>query len=211
MRLQASRAIAASLVTCTLALSCAARLSAQPSSRFAPAPNVHTAPPSSQATPTPSAQLFEQIYTVLEHPRCMNCHTGEAFPRQGDDAHRHTMNVSRGPADHGAAGLHCSTCHQSVNQAASGVPGADDWSLAPLRMTWQGLSVGQLCRALRDPAKGAMTPEQMLPHFATGLIRWAWAPGTNSHGRARSTPPMSYAQFIDVTKRWIASGAACPE
>jgi hypothetical protein len=158
-----------------------------------------------------SAQLFEQIYTVLEHPRCMNCHTGEAFPRQGDDSHRHTMNVSRGPGDHGAAGLHCSTCHQSVNQPASGVPGASDWSLAPVRMAWKGLSPGDLCRALRDPAKGAMTPEQMLPHFATGLIRWAWAPGTNSHGHSRSTPPMTYAQFIDVTRRWIASGAACPE
>jgi hypothetical protein len=210
MRLQASRALAGAALTCLLALWGAAVLSAQPSSRFAGA-DVQTTQPLPQRPSVSSAQLFEQIYIVLKHPRCMNCHTGEAFPRQGDDAHRHTMNVTRGPADHGAPGLHCSTCHQSVNQAASGVPGAPDWSLAPMRMTWQGLNAGELCRALRNPAKGAMTPEQMLPHFATGLIRWAWAPGMNSHGRARSIPPISYAQFVDVTRRWIASGARCPE
>jgi len=91
------------------------------------------------------------------------------------------------------------------------VPGASNWSLAPTRMAWKGLSAGDLCRALLDPAKGAMAPAQMLPHFATGLIRWAWAPGTNSQGRSRSTPPISYAQFIDATQRWIAGGAACPQ
>jgi mono/diheme cytochrome c family protein len=159
----------------------------------------------------PSSALFQQMFAVFEHPRCMNCHTGEAFPRQGDDRHRHTMNVMRGPADTGAAGLHCSTCHQAMNQAASGVPGASDWHLAPARMAWIGLSPGQLCRALRDPAKGGMSPDQMLPHFATGLIRWGWEPGTNAHGRARATPPISYAEFIGLTKRWIESGATCPE
>jgi hypothetical protein len=164
-----------------------------------------------QSPSADSAQLFQQMFGVFEHPRCMNCHTGEPFPRQGDDRHRHTMNVMRGPADSGAAGLHCSTCHQSTNQPASGVPGASDWHLAPPRMAWTGLSAGQLCRALRDPAKGAMSSRQMLPHLATGLIRWAWNPGTNAHGRARTTPPMSYSEFIGLTKRWIESGATCPE
>ena len=69
------------------------------------------------------ADIFRQIATVLQSPRCMNCHTREDFPRQGDDRHRHTFQVTRGPTNHGAAGLHCATCHQSVNQAASGVPG----------------------------------------------------------------------------------------
>jgi len=151
------------------------------------------------------------MFVVFEHPRCMNCHTGEAFPRQGDDRHRHTMNVMRGPADSGAAGLHCTTCHQSMNQAASGVPGVSGWHLAPARMAWIGLSPGQLCRALSDPAKGAMTPDQMLSHFATGLIRWGWSPGTDAQGRARATPPMSYSEFIELTRRWIESGATCPE
>jgi hypothetical protein len=107
--------------------------------------------------------------TVFAHPRCMNCHTEELFPRQGDDEHRHTPNVARGPNDNGAAGLHCRTCHQEENQAASGVPGAPDWHLAPAPMAWQGLSAGDLCRALRDPARGAMPPDQLLAHFDTGL------------------------------------------
>ena len=164
-----------------------------------------------QPSSADSTQLFQQMFVVFEHPRCMNCHTGEAFPRQDDDRHRHTMNVMRGPADNGAPGLHCSTCHQTMNQTASGVPGATDWRLAPVRMAWTGLSPGQLCRALRDPAKGAMKPDQMLPHFATGLIRWGWAPGANAHGRTRTTPPMSYSEFIGLTKRWIESGAKCPQ
>lgn len=164
-----------------------------------------------QAASASSAPLFQQMFVVFEHPRCMNCHTGEAFPRQGDDRHRHIMNVMRGPAGNGAAGLHCSTCHQSMNQAASGVPGANDWHLAPARMAWTGLGPGQLCRALRDPAKGAMSPDQMLAHFATGLVRWGWDPGTNARGRVRSTPPMSYSAFIGLTKRWIDSGATCPK
>jgi hypothetical protein len=100
-------------------------------------------------------ETFRQMATVLQHPRCMNCHPRTDFPRQGDDRHRHTMNVMRGPADRGAPGLHCSACHQSTNQAASGVPGAPDWHLAPLRMAWDGLSAGELCRALLDLPEAA--------------------------------------------------------
>ncbi len=156
------------------------------------------------------ADAFRQMATVLQHPRCMNCHTGETFPRQGDDRHRHTMNVSRGPADRGAPGLHCATCHRSANQAASGVPGAPDWHLAPLRMAWEGLSVGELCRALLDPARGGMKPEQFAAHFATGLVRWAWSPGVDSGGRPRSLPPIGYDQFMALTQEWITKDHVCP-
>jgi hypothetical protein len=156
------------------------------------------------------AEIFRQMATVLQHPRCMNCHTREGFPRQGDDRHRHTMNVSRGPADHGAAGLHCATCHRSANQAASGVPGAADWHLAPPRMAWEGLSVGELCRALLDPAHGGMKPAQFVAHFRTGLVRWAWSPGVDSHGQLRSQPPLSYEQFIALTQAWVGKGSTCP-
>lgn len=158
-----------------------------------------------------SAALFEQMAPVLQGPRCMNCHTVTAFPRQGDDRHRHLMNVSRGPNDRGAPGLHCSTCHQSANQASSGVPGAPDWHLAPLRMGWEGLSVGQICEAIRDPARGGMKPQDLVAHFNTGLVRWAWSPGTDAHGHPRTAPPLSHDAFIALTKRWIASGAACPK
>jgi hypothetical protein len=48
-----------------------------------------------------AAAAFEAIITVLHHPRCMNCHSTGDFPRQGDDSHRHTMQVRRGPTGDG--------------------------------------------------------------------------------------------------------------
>ena len=160
--------------------------------------------------PGAGADLFVRMATVLQHPRCMNCHSGESFPRQGDDAHRHRFNVSRGPADHGAAGLNCSICHQSANQDLSGVPGAPSWGLAPVRMKWTGLTVGELCRALLDPSRGGMMPAQFVPHFQTGLVRWAWTPGQDSEGRRRTVPPIPFAEFMDLTGQWVAAGVPCP-
>jgi hypothetical protein len=158
-----------------------------------------------------SATLFHQMMPVLQHPRCLNCHPSTAFPRQGDDRHRHTMNVMRGPADHGSVGLSCSTCHQSSNQIASGVPGAPDWHLAPVRMAWEGLTESELCRALLDPKRGGLQPSQLVAHLNTGLVRWAWMPGTDSHGQPRSTPPLPHRQFVELARQWVATGAACPQ
>lgn len=166
---------------------------------------------SAQTEEARSAALFAQMATVLQHPRCLNCHTNAEFPRQGDDRHRHRVNVARGPEERGAAGLHCSTCHQAANQVASGVPGAPDWHLAPLRMAWEGLSVRDLCRALSDPARGGMTPDQLVAHFSTPLVAWAWSPGRDAHGQARTPPPLSHEAFVDVTRQWVATGATCPK
>lgn len=157
-----------------------------------------------------SAKLFMQMASVLQSPRCLNCHTNGDYPRQGDDRHRHTMNVVRGPRDHGAAGLQCNVCHQSTNQEASGVPGAPDWHIAPIEMGWEGLSVGELCRSLSDPARGGMEPAQLVEHFHTHFVRWAWAPGADAHGRPRSRPSIPYDDFIALTEQWVASGARCP-
>jgi hypothetical protein len=156
-------------------------------------------------------EKFHRMATVLQHPRCMNCHTRSEFPRQGDDRHRHTMNVIRGPEDRGAQGFHCSTCHRAANQAASGVPGAPDWHLAPLRMAWEGLSAGDLCRALLDSAHGGMKPADFTAHFETGLVRWAWSPGARARGELRDAPPIPYAQFMALTREWIDLGAPCPD
>ena len=43
-----------------------------------------------------SAALFERMATVMTHPRCLNCHTNGAAPKQGDDRHLHIMDVVRG-------------------------------------------------------------------------------------------------------------------
>lgn len=157
-----------------------------------------------------SPNLFRQMLPVLHHPRCMNCHAATPYPRQGDDGHRHLMGVMRGPDGHGMAGLHCATCHQSANQLGSGTPGAPDWQLAPKRMVWEGLSDHDLCVALQDPQRGGMKPGDWEAHLNTGLVRWAWAPGQDIHGHARTTPPITHDAFLALTKKWLESGAACP-
>jgi hypothetical protein len=155
---------------------------------------------------------FEQIAAVLQHPRCLNCHTLTKFPKQGDDRHRHSMNVMRGADGHGAAGLACTTCHGRQNNASSGVPGADeDWHLAPLSMGWEGLSAADLCRHLKDPANnGGRTGAAIIAHLNTNLVRWAWSPGLTSKGTPRNTPPGSHDAFVTLMENWLEAGASCP-
>ena len=74
---------------------------------------------------------WEQVYSVLTHPRCINCHTATAYPQQGDDRQRHFANVVRGPEGTGVPGLHCASCHQETNADSTGVPGGHNWHLAP--------------------------------------------------------------------------------
>jgi mono/diheme cytochrome c family protein len=159
-----------------------------------------------------SAAAFDRISAVFRHPRCSNCHTVTDFPRQGDDRHRHAMNVRRGSDGHGVAAQHCQACHQRANQVASGVPGADeDWHLAPLSMGWEGLSDSELCQHLLDPKRnGGRTGRKVLDHLGTNLVRWAWSPGVRRSGEARSIPPLDYDTFIREARHWIDLGAACP-
>lgn len=171
---------------------------------------------SPQAVPDMNAQgaasqmHFLRAAPVLQHPRCLNCHTSQSFPRQGDDGHPHIMQVKRGQSDAGTAALPCASCHQKGN-SASGVPGVEHWHLPPLRMAWEGLTVGEICRALTDPARGGMTPERLIEHMKTDhLVAWAWQPGPDLTGKPRSTPPLSQAEFVWLIEQWAASGAVCP-
>src|SRR5919206_4865269 len=58
---------------------------------------------------------WDQIYSVLISPRCINCHTATNYPQQGDDRHRHFANVIRGPEGKGVPALNCISCHQESN------------------------------------------------------------------------------------------------
>src|SRR5437667_643507 len=98
---------------------------------------------------------FADVYSVLTHPRCINCHTATDYPEQGDDRHRHLYNVVRGTDGHGVAGLQCATCHQQANADGAGVPGGPRWHLAPLSMAWQDandqpLPPREICLQLTD-------------------------------------------------------------
>lgn len=160
-----------------------------------------------------SNEQFEKIAAVLTHPRCLNCHTTTGFPKQGNDRHRHGLNVARGLDGRGAIGLPCATCHGRKNNAASGVPGADeDWHLAPLSMGWEGLTNAELCRTLKDTSKnGGRSGDKIIEHLDSNLVRWAWNPGANSRGAQRDTPPGSHEILVQLMQYWIKTGAACPE
>lgn len=150
--------------------------------------------------------LFDPLYEVLTHPRCLNCHTVTNFPRQGDDRIRHAQLVVRGEDNHGAPTLQCSACHQDQNVMDGAVPGAPHWGLAPLSMGWEGLSPSELCIALKDTEKnGDRSLDDLFLHMTEdALVLWGWTPGGN-----RTTPPLSQADFAEALKAWVDAGGPC--
>jgi hypothetical protein len=156
-----------------------------------------------------ATEAFEAMVPVLRNPRCMNCHSKGDFPRQGDDSHRHTMQVRRGPEGHGVSPVTCSTCHQDHNLAGRDMPpGAPGWELPypGMPMIWEGLSDRELCELLKDPVRnGHRTAEQIVEHMHTPLVLWGWAPGDG-----RSAIPVAQDKFLASVQEWAAKGAACP-
>jgi hypothetical protein len=162
-------------------------------------------------------QAWEQVYSVLTHPRCINCHTAGDYPQQGDDRHRHLFHVVRGPDGKGVAGLNCETCHHEENNDSVGIPGGHNWHLAPLSMAWQTLddrplSSASLCRTVIDRAKNNnMDGAALLKHHEEEpLVLWAWNPGRTLDGPMRTLPPLTHAQFLDATRRWVDAATPCP-
>lgn len=166
-----------------------------------------------QPAASEGTRAWGRIEQVLTSPRCINCHPVSDRPTQTDAMHPHRMSVIRGPNDHGAPGLHCSACHQERNNAASGVPGAPHWGLAPRSMGWVGLSSGELCRRLKDPAaNGNRTVADLVKHMTEdALVLWAWQPGRNGRGEERKPPPLTVAELGEALGAWAAAGAPCPE
>ena len=156
-----------------------------------------------------AAAAFEAIVPVLRHPRCMNCHSNGDFPRQGDDSHRHTMQIRRGPDGKGVNAVSCSTCHQDHNLTGLHMPpGAPDWHLPSpaMPMIWEGLTDHQLCELLKDPQQnGHRTAEQIVEHMHTPLVLWGWVPG-----EGRTPIPTPQHDFLAKVQEWAARGAACP-
>jgi hypothetical protein len=161
------------------------------------------------ARPSPQEGIgaFERIASVLQSPRCMNCHPRGDRPSQGDDGHTHHTNVQRGPNNRGLPAMACATCHQEHNNDRVGVPGAPHWHLAPKSMGWTGLSLGDLCRTLLDPKKnGGRSVAALVTHMTTDeLVLWAWQAGAG-----RSPPPLSRNDLRIALDLWAKAGAPCP-
>jgi hypothetical protein len=154
--------------------------------------------------------LFTAFVPVLRNPRCMNCHSQGDYPRQGDDGHRHAMNVRRGPDGHGVTAEKCSTCHQDHNLVGAHLPpGAPHWGLPPsnMPMVWQGLTDSQLCQAIKDPKQNKnRNLDQLVEHLTEDkLVAWGWNPG-----EGRTPVPMPHDEFSAKVKAWRAAGAPCP-
>jgi mono/diheme cytochrome c family protein len=161
---------------------------------------------------------WEQVYSVLISPRCINCHTATEYPQQGDDRRRHVANVVRGgPEGKGVPGLNCAGCHQETNADSTGVPGGHNWHLAPLEMRWQDtndrpLSSAAVCSQVTDRSRNHNLdgPGLLKHHEEEALVKWAWSPGRRPDGTMRTLPPLTHEQFVAATRRWVEAGTPCP-
>lgn len=166
--------------------------------------------PTPTVAPEVGAKAFGEVYTVLMHPRCMNCHPTGDKPLQTDDSLPHAQNISRKSEE---AGLKCATCHGEQNSEAVGVaggpPGAPNWHLPPadMPMIFQGRTPTELCEQLKRPAdNGNKDLAGLLEHVSHDpLVLWGWEPGGD-----RTKPPLAHAEFVKQFKLWVDSGGVCP-
>jgi hypothetical protein len=166
-----------------------------------------------QADAGRAAQAFEVVRSVLQHPRCQNCHIPGDAPRQHDASLRHDINVQRGPTGHGAAAMECSTCHGTENLPESyGLhvpPGAPAWHLPPpeMKMVFIDLSPAQLCAVIKNPrVTGGKDLHAMLVHIRDDkLVGWGWNPG-----QGRNPVPVPRERFVAAFQEWMSLGAPCP-
>ena len=42
------------------------------------------------------------------------------------------------------------------------------------------------------------------------LVLWAWNPGLRPDGTMRTLPPLTHAEFVAATRRWVEAGTPCP-
>lgn len=156
---------------------------------------------------------FDKMMAVLTHKRCVNCHPAGDRPLQGEDSHIHLFDVQRGKANHGLEATTCNTCHQSENNNFSGVPGAPEWSLAPLSMAWEGLTRTEIAASMLDRSRNGDRSYSEIEHHLTehALVLWAFDPGLDAEGNPREKPPVSKQDYIEAVHSWFKDGAKIPE
>lgn len=166
-----------------------------------------------QAARSEGEALFMEIHRVLTHPRCLNCHPKGDSPKQGIVRQIHVPPITRGPRDHGPPGLQCAACHQTKNYAASGVPGAPGWHLAPLSQAWEGKTPGEICRSIQNRrTNGNKSLAEIVKHLTEDeLVAWGWAPGKDNSGNEREPVPIAKPEFNRIVHAWAKMGAVCPQ
>jgi hypothetical protein len=160
-----------------------------------------------------SRALFLEAAKVIMGPRCMNCHPNGDTPTQGNDMHPHMPPVARGEGGVGVAGNTCIACHTDRNftlaEHASyrSIPGHIRWGMAPIEMAWQGRSVEEICRQLKDPNRnGGRSLALLQEHVANDdLVAWGWQPG-----EGRDPAPGTQRLLGALIQAWIDTGSECP-
>jgi hypothetical protein len=162
-----------------------------------------------------SRALFAEAAKVLTSPRCMNCHPAGDHPTQDADLHPHDPPVERGSSGDGVPGAPCQACHLSrtvdlfPGAVASyrSIPGHPRWELAPIKMAWQGKSIGEICRQLKDKSRNGGRDLAMLQeHVAKDdLVAYGWDPG-----EGRTPVPGTQELAGELVQAWIDTGAECP-
>ena len=158
-----------------------------------------------------SVALFTEMGKVIQSPRCLNCHPRSDRPTQYDSLTPHQPAVLRGPEGKGVAGLECATCHGPANvdfvNGTGSMPGNPNWHLAPIEMAWQGKSLAEICRQLKDPERnGHKSLADLVVHNGTDkLVGWGWHPG-----KGRKPTPGTQAEFGALTQAWVDTGGHCP-
>ncbi|MAZ27720.1 MAG: hypothetical protein CL868_11680 [Cytophagaceae bacterium] len=157
-----------------------------------------------------SKEAFKKVYTVLMHPRCLNCHPSGDVPLQGDDSHLHGMSPHRGKDGKGMYAMRCTNCHQNINSPGlHAPPGNPEWHLPPadMKMVFQGRSVSELARQLVDKSKnGNKTIEDLIEHADDTLVKAGWKPA-----EGLALPPLSHKEFKDAWITWLENGAYAPD
>ena len=176
------------------------------------APQVETPPPPPVVVkPVISrdkgANAFLDVYRVLLHPRCMNCHPNGDVPLQTDASIPHTMNIVRDSAN---VGLPCSTCHRETMPTEANLPpGLQTWHMPPkeVPMVFEGKTQAQLCTQLKTPKETAGRDlDALVEHVEKdALVLYGWNPGPG-----RTLPPISHEDFVLAFHTWVKAGAPCP-
>ncbi len=176
-----------------------------------PGPGTAGAP----AVPAPAIAAFETVRSVLQSPRCVNCHPAGDVPLQGDDSHLHEPPIRRGPEGRGVAGLSCSACHGKANLPSSygthTPPGVStEWRLPPAdhKLVFWGLDSKTLCEQIKDPKRNGGKNAAELGSHMTGdaLTLWGWAPGYG-----RKPVAISHDEFTKAYRTWADAGMPCPQ
>jgi hypothetical protein len=170
-------------------------------------------PAQSPPQPDNALRAFEVVRSVLQHPRCQNCHVPGDAPTQGEDSVEHNQHVVRGPTGHGAVANECSSCHLDQNlpltYGVNAPPGSPDWHLPPpeTKMVFSGLSARDLCTVIKDRrTTGGKDLAAMMEHIRDNRqVAWGWAPGG-----LRTLPPATRAETVTAFKTWMDGGAPCP-